>query len=123
MSQEIKHLFHKRPTVELVEQILQALHFTGLDDGRTFQKVDVDLAAFEEMLPLLEPFYLPCKAKLFLYDFSQAKAITVIRHLLRAQGYKLRAHEKVSQGVKQTLYQIERDAWAPLAGSMDVSFA
>jgi len=123
MSQEIKHLFRKRPTLELVEQILQALHFTGMEDGRTFQKVDVDLAAFEEMLPLLEPYYLPCKAKLFLYDFTQAKAITVIRHLLRAQGYKLHAHEKVSQGVKKTLYQIEREAWAPLAGSMDVSFA
>lgn len=120
MSQEIKHLFRKKPTLELVEQILQALHFTGLDDGRTFQKTDMDVTAFEELLPLLEPYYLPCKAKLFLYDFSQAKAITVIRHLLRSQGYKLRAYEKVSQGVKQTLYQIERDAWAP--GSMDVSF-
>lgn len=123
MSQEIKHLFRKRPLLELVEQILQALHFTGLDDARTFQKCDIDVAAFEEILPLLEPYYLPCKAKLFLYDFSQAKAITVIRHLLRAHGYKLRTHEKVSQGIKQTLYQIERDAWAPLAGSMDVTFA
>lgn len=123
MSQEIKHLFRKRPMLELVEQILQALHFTGLEDGRAFQKSDIDVAAFEELLPLLEPYYLPCKAKLFLYEFSQAKAITVIRHLLRAQGYKLRAYEKVSQGVKQTLYQIERDTFAPLMGSMDVSFA
>jgi hypothetical protein len=123
MSQEIKHLFRKRPTLEIVEQILQALHFTGLEDGRTFKKGDIDLTAFEELLPLLEPYYLPCKAKLFLYEFSQAKGITVIRHLLRAHGYKLHVYEKVSQGVKQTLYQIERDAFAPLMGSMDVSFA
>lgn len=123
MSQEIKHLFRKKPTLELTEQIFQMIHFTGLDDARTFQKVDIDLAAFEEVLPLLEPYYLPCKARIFLHEFNQSKAITVIRHLLRVHGYKLRVYEKVSQGVKQTIYQIERQTWADIRGSMDVTFA
>jgi hypothetical protein len=122
MSQESKHLFRKKPTVEVVETILHAIHFTGFEDARMFQKVDLDITAFEEVLPLVEPFYLPCKAKLFLHVFSPEKAITVLRHLLRVHGYKLRAHEKVHRGIKQTLYQIEREVWTDLSGSMNVTF-
>jgi hypothetical protein len=122
MSQEIKHLFRKKPSLELVLDILKSLHFTGLDDGRLFQKNDISVSTFEEWLPQLEPFYLPCKSKLFLHNFTAQKAITVLRHLLRAHGYKLRAYEKVHQGVKQTLYQIEREIWEDLSGCMDVNF-
>jgi hypothetical protein len=122
MGQEIKHLFRKKPTPELVSDILKSLHFTGLEDGRLFHKSDIPISAFEEWLPLLEPYYLPCKAKLFLHNFTSNKAITVLRHLLRSHGYKLRAYEKVHQGVKQTLYQIEREVWGDLSGCMDVNF-
>lgn len=122
MNQEIKHLFRKKPSIELTNDIFKSLHFTGLDDGRLFHKSDIQLSAFEEWLPILEPYYLPCKAKLFLYNFTSNKAITVIRHLLRAHGYKLRAYEKVHQAVKQTLYQIEREVWSDLSGSLSVDF-
>jgi hypothetical protein len=122
MSQEIRHLFRKKPTVELVDDIFKSLHFSGISDARLFHKSDISVDIFEDWLPLLEPFYLPCKAKLFLYDFNSTKAITVLRHLLRAHGYKLRAYEKVHQGVKQTLYQIEREVWEDLSGCMDVKF-
>jgi len=123
MSQEIKHLFRKKPTIELVSNILQALKFSGLSDARLFNKTDIDLIIFEQWLPELEPFYLPCKAKLFLHSFTHDRAITVLRHLLRAHGYKLRAYEKVHQGAKQTLYQLEREVWIDLSGSMNVEFS
>lgn len=122
MSQEIKHLFRKKPSLELILDILKSLNFTGLDDGRLFHKNDIPVRAFEEWLPLLEPFYLPCKAKLFLHDFTVSKAITVLRHLLRTQGYRIHPYEKVHQGVKQTLYQIEREVWGDLSGSLFVDF-
>ena len=122
MSQEIKHLFRKKPHIELVGDILKSLHFTGLDDARLFHKSDISLSAFDEWLPLLEPFYLPCKAKLFLHNFTLNKAITVIRHLLRAHGYKLRAYEKVHQGAKLTYYQFEKEYLEDLSGSLCVAF-
>ena len=123
MRQEIKHLFRKKPTLELVSAILQALKFSGLSDARLFSKTDIDIATFEVWLPELEPFYLPCKAILFLHTFTHDRAITVLRHLLRAHGYKLRAYEKVHQGAKQTLYQMEREVWTDLSGSMNVDFS
>lgn len=122
MSQEIKHLFRKKPTIELVNDILLSLKFTGLNDARLFTKADISLSAFEEFLPLLDPYYLPCKSKLFLRGFNSSKAITVLRHLLRAHGYKLRVYEKVNQGAKQTLYQFEKEMWEDLSGSMSVVF-
>jgi hypothetical protein len=122
MSQEIKHLFRKKPSLELVHDILTSLHFIGVTDARIFSKHDIPLQAFEEWLPILEPFYLPCKAKLFLHEFSHQKALTVLRHLLRTHGFKLRAYEKVNQGAKQTLYQIEREVWEDLSGSLSVDF-
>lgn len=122
MSQEIKHLFRKKPTLELVNDILVSLKFNGLNDARLFTKSDISLSSFEEYLPLLDPFYLPCKSKLFLRNFDSNKAITVLRHLLRAHGYKLRVYEKVHQGTKQTLYQFEKEMWEDLSGSMFVAF-
>lgn len=122
MNQEIKHLFRKKPSPELVNDILKALHFTGISDARLFQKSDISTVIFEDWLPILEPYYLPCKAKLFLYDFNPNKAVTVLRHLLRSQGYRLRAYEKVHQGVKHTMYQMEREVWEDLSGSLSVEF-
>jgi hypothetical protein len=122
MSQEIKHLFRKKPSLEVVNDILKSLNFTGLGDARLFHKGDMPIEAFDEWLPVLEPYYLPCKAKLFLYNFNENKAVTVLRHLLRAHGYKLRTYEKVHQGVKQTMYQFEREVWEDLSGSLFVDF-
>lgn len=122
MNQEIKHLFRKKPELDLVKDILRGLKFTGLTDARLFHKNDISLEAFEEYLVLLEPYYLPCKAKLFLRNFDSNKAITVLRHILRAHGYRLRAYEKLIQNKKQTFYQIEREFYEDLSGSLLVVF-
>jgi hypothetical protein len=122
MSQEIKHLFRKKPSLELVHDILIALRFNGLNDTRLFTKNDIAVEAFEEFLPQLDPYYLPCKSKLFLRGFDSNKAITVLRHLLRAHGYKLHAYEKVNQGAKLTYYQFEKEHLEDLSGSLCVAF-
>ena len=122
MSQEIKHLFRKKPSLELVVDILIGLKFSGLNDARLFTKNDIPIEIFEEYLPLLDPYYLPCKSKLFLQEFDTNKAVTVLRHLLRAHGYKMRAYEKVHQGAKLTYYQFEKERFEDLSGSLCVAF-
>lgn len=120
----VKYLFRETPPVEIVYGLLKSLHFTGIKDPKIFHKTDLPLELFEDWLPVLEPYYYPCKAKLFLRKFSHDKGVTVLRHILRTQGYKLQAYEKVVQGVKQTMYQIQQEVWKveDLSGSLHVEF-
>ena len=128
MSQEIKHLFRKKPSLELVNDILVSLRFTGLNDTRLFTKADISVEVFEESLPQLEPYYLPCKAARFLHRglLGPQDCITILRHIVRPHGYELATVERTYNGKKQPLYQIQ-----PIRGDMaafddtdlEVSFA
>ena len=81
MSSSYKKLFRKEPPKELVEQILRSIGLLGLHDLRWFTKEELILETNEEWLPLLYPFYLPCKAKRFLDDgFDANRLITIMRH-------------------------------------------
>jgi len=91
---------------KLVEELLHQLNFIGLHDKREFTKYDISKEKFEEIVVLIEPYYLPCKAKRFLYDLNEGKQITILRHLLRSIGYDLLVQEKVLNNVKTTTYQI-----------------
>jgi len=100
-------LFRFNPPKELVEQILRSCGFQGLHDLRWFSRAEMRLEP-EEWLPELEPYYLPCKAKRFLYDgMDSAKLVTILRHVVRVYGYDLVAQERLYKDSKQTLYQIQ----------------
>ena len=99
-------MFRKKPTKEFVEEILISLQFIGLHDRKIFTKNDISLDKFEEIVTWIEPYYIPCKAKKFLYDLNNSKQITILRHLLRSIDYDLLAQEKVIKSVKMTTYQI-----------------
>ena len=125
-STEIKHLFRKKPEFEFVSELLVELGFTnGLNDTRPFNKHDISLSVFEEWFPLIEPYYLPCKAVVFLQECNPTKVITILRHLIRVHGYKLSAQEKIQNGAKQTIYHIEsveRTGFDDLSGNVVVKF-
>lgn len=123
-QEPVKYLFRESPPNEIIHDILKSQNFTGIKDPKIFHKTDLSIEQFEEWLPILEPYYYPCKAKLFLRRFTHDKAVTVLRHILRTQGYKLQAYEKVMQGVKQTVYQIQQEVWRveDLSGSLHVEF-
>ena len=100
-------MFRERPPLELVEQCLRCWKFNGLDDKRWFSKEDIPLENLDQWMPLLEPYYIPCKAKRYLHgDMSQAKIITVLRHLCKLHEIELKTQERVVHGKKITLYQV-----------------
>jgi hypothetical protein len=108
-----KFLFRAFPPLELVEDILRSCGLRGgLSDMRQFKRDDVaaGVATADTWLPLLEPYYLPCKAKRFFHtgkEFTTGCLITVLRHIVRPHGYDVFAQERAYQGVKQTLYQLK----------------
>ena len=117
-----KKIFRQPPSEEFVLDFLHKLKFIGVNDARMFVREDLSREEFEQMLPFIEPYYLPCKAKRFLYNLDSHKQITILRHLLRAIGHDLKAYEKLVYGVKTTVYQIINNKCLDLSGSYIMDF-
>ena len=103
---DTKALFRTNIEKEFVDEVLVKIGFLGLHDKKIFTKFDIAKEKFEEVVVLIEPYYIPCKAKRFLYSLNEGKQITILRHLLRAVDYDLLVQEKVLHGIKSTTYQI-----------------
>ena len=100
-------MFRENPPLELISQILRCCKLNGLDDKRWFSKEDIPLDTLDQWLPLLEPYYIPCKANRYLHgEMTSGKVITVLRHLLKVYEIELKTQERVIHGRKTTLYQI-----------------
>ena len=103
-----KKLFRKEPPKELVDSILRASGLLGMIDLRWFTRDELVLTGYDEWLPTLEPYYLPCKASRFLHgEMDCAKLITIFRHILRPHGYDLHVQERLYREHKHTMYQIQ----------------
>jgi len=101
-----KGILKKKLEKEFVEEILIYLQFLGLHDKKVFTKKDLSKERFEEIVTWIEPYYIACKAKCFLYDLDESKQITILRHILRSIGYDLLVQVKLINSVKVTTYQI-----------------
>jgi hypothetical protein len=96
-------MFTQTPPVDLVTHVLKTL---GIDDMRWFSKEELSLETLEDWLPLIEPYYLPCKASRYLDSITKNRIITVLRHLLKATDGELKYQERVINGKKITVYQV-----------------
>ncbi len=108
-------MFRKVPPLEVVESVLRSLKLSGLSDKRWFSKEDLPLNTLEDWLPLVEPFYLPCKAERYLHGtLTHQRLITILRHLLKQHNIELKVQERMMNGHKTTLYQVFYDHVDPI---------
>jgi len=122
----MKKLFRQIPPKEMIEVILRSLGLLGFHDLRWFSKDELTISQQEEWLPGLYPYYLPCKAKRFLYaEIDNNHIITIMRHILRPHGYDLHVQERLYRDQKQSLYQIQPiHSFKDLSGvSLEVDFS
>jgi len=103
---DTRRLFRKIPPQELVNEILAHLKLQGLQERRWFTRDELSLDTLDEWLPILEPYYIPCKAKRFLSNMTHARLTTIIRHILHPHDYDLRTQERMYKAQKTTMYQI-----------------
>ena len=105
-------VFRDTPPKEIVNQVLKTIGLTGFHDTTWFCKTQIQLQDMEELLPLLEPYYLPCKAQAYLHanPFTPNTAITILRQILKPWDASLKTVEKSRGGVKSTWYQIQLDS-------------
>ena len=99
-------LFRETPHIDVVLQMLRELGFSGLTDGKLFSANELKLETVEAWAPLLEPFYLPCKAKRYFDELDSRRVITLLRHVLPPHGFRLQCYERLHLGKKRTVYQM-----------------
>ena len=108
-SKRMPPVFREQPPIELVNQCLSCIGLSGIQDSSQFNKQSINLSKFEEVLPFLEPYYLPCKAADYLHitPFTHNNVLTVLRQVLKIHGAALKYSEKSTGGVKNTWYQVQ----------------
>ena len=108
-------MFRKAPPLELLEQVLRCLKIGSLHEKRWFSKEELDLSTLDQWLPLVEPYYLPCKSDRYLKtDMNPTRIITILRHMLKANNIELKSQERMVNGHKKTLYQVFYDYVDPV---------
>jgi hypothetical protein len=101
-------LFRTPPPLELITEFLQDLGFQDITDTREFSLTDIELATAiaSERLPLLEPYYYPCKSQQYIKkEQTPTTLLVILRQLLRTKGYTFHTTEKQ----RQTMYRIMKE--------------
>ena len=99
-------LFRETPHSDVVAIMLNELGFTGVYDTKLFSANELKLDTIDKWAPLLEPFYLPCKARRYFDSLDSRRVITLLRHVLPFHGFRLNSYERLHLGKKRTVYQI-----------------
>lgn len=108
-------MFRKVPPIEILDSMLRCLKIGSITEKRWFSKDEISLDTLDEWLPLVEPFYLPCKAERYLQgEMTAARIITILRHLTKANNIELKVQERMVNGHKTTLYQVLYDYMDPI---------
>lgn len=107
------------PPDDLIDSVFQTFGLLGASDSSLFTKHHIRLNDTEALLPLLEPYYPPAKAAVYIHPpLTHARAIVIARHLLRSQAKSLEASEHSIGGVKGVYYSI----CVPVAVAHPLSF-
>lgn len=105
-------LFCDIPSEEFLIQLLKCYGVQNLNDFHEFNKGDlVELITVEklnELIPELILYYLPCKAKIYLNDITEKRAITILAQFLKLFDYKLLREEKIINKKKIIFYRIQK---------------
>jgi hypothetical protein len=102
------NLFRECIPRDIVNEVLAFLKFNNIEDTRVFTMKDLKPGDFDPALLLLEPYYIPCKARKYLYgEMTPHRIVTILRQILRTQGYGLISQERTISGKKELHYQIQ----------------
>lgn len=106
----INQLFKKKPSKELVEKLINTFGLMGFNDDSFFSKKETDknntISKINNLIPILDEYYLPCKKKIYLRDINYKRSITILRQCIKIYNFVLKSKEKYIKGDKLIIYQI-----------------
>jgi hypothetical protein len=106
-------LFCDIPEKQFMIEILQCYGIKDFDDNHEFNKSDlVELNTVNkiiEIFPELVLYYLPCKARIYLDNITEKRAITILSQFLKLYEYVLIREEKIINKKKIIFYRIQKE--------------
>jgi hypothetical protein len=100
-------IFRKNPPLDIILRVLESFGIKGLNDASWFSKTHIRIDILEKVLLELEPYYMPCKAEIYIYNrLTEQRAITILRQVLKTRDIKISTNERCRNGVKTMWYQI-----------------
>lgn len=94
----------------MLQQLLACFNLSGLEDRRFFNKYEMEhmqtVSRLELIREALSAYYIPCKARCYLTELSEKRAITVLKQVLRLHHHRLVSYEKNISGKKVIFYRI-----------------
>lgn len=108
---KINQLFKSKIREEDANSLATAFGLASIQDHSSFCKTDLRNRATVEKIKenhmgMLESYYLPCKARIYLHDLDEKKSITVFRQVLRTFDLALRSTQKYANNKKVSFYFI-----------------
>jgi hypothetical protein len=107
---KINQLFTRVVDESAILVILSAFGINGLDDKHFFSKYDlVKIGAVKkihEMRLIFKSYYLPCKYKIYFENLNENRIITILKQVLRTNGYILNSKESNLNSKKHIYYQV-----------------
>ena len=105
-------LFCEIPSEICLIQLLKCYGVQNMNDTHEFNKGDlIELKTVDKLndfIPELIMYYLPCKAKIYLNDITEKRAITILSQFLKLHDYKLLREEKIINKKKIIFYRIQK---------------
>lgn len=109
---KINQLFKANIPEEFLVSVSVCYGIHNFKDDYHFSKNDLirlkTVVKLTEFKTELYQYYLPCKAKLYVNDLNESKAITILRQMLRLFNMVLLSKQKYVKHKKTTLYYISK---------------
>ena len=107
---KINQLFIKSIDDLMLKKILDCFLINDLSDRRLFSKHELlqhnTIEKLDKLKDELMGYYLPCKAKLYLGEITEKRAITILKQILRLYNFCLVSKEKNYNNKKLIFYQL-----------------
>ena len=106
----LHQLFIKKPSLEIINKIIQKIGLKDINDTTEFNTLDIDknnaimnIKIFEQEI---KDCYIPCKKNKYAGDINNKTIITILRQFLKLHDYDLHSKEKFIKGTKYLMYKI-----------------
>ena len=105
-------LFGILPDEDFMNQLLQCYGLRDLSDSHEFNKGDLielnTVNKLTDLIPELVIYYLPCKAKIYLNDITEKRAVTILSQFLKLFDHRLVREERIINKKKIIFYRTQK---------------